>query len=144
MLKLAFYTYFSLSLVSARNHQTCSFMAEYDFHKCDDFYERMFKQLNGMHQNGTSPDPAGGEYHIVKNVTNKSLWATREKKVGNRNIIWDLSFEFLEEVIMPSCLITSTSRVRNDFVKTEQGTEFCNLYNVFNGTGFTWTRDVVD
>jgi hypothetical protein len=42
----------------------------------------MDKELHGMHNGGDHPDPAGGDYMVVKEVKDKALWANRTESFG--------------------------------------------------------------
>ena len=89
--------------------------------------------------NGT--DPAGGHYHLLKNVTDRALWADRHQTFGNRTYVWDVAFEFLDHQHPRSgCALHAISRVRNDTVRRDYGSDFCNLFNIFGGIDANFTR----
>ena len=64
-------------------HPHCAINAEFD-HPCDELWQAMHTEISGMHPGGDHPDPAGGKYVIVKNVTDKAIWAYRTEEFGKK------------------------------------------------------------
>jgi hypothetical protein len=100
----------------------------------------MQTEIRGMHPGGKNPDPAGGKYELVKNVTDKALWAHRTEEFGEKLVAWDLGFEFMEHPEMKNktekgCFLHAMSRLQNDTRHGDGGSDFCNLFNVFKGSG---------
>lgn len=100
----------------------------------------METEISEMHPDGKNPDPAGGSYKIVKKVTDKAIWAYRTHEFARKEYVFDLGFEFLQhperkDPKEKGCILHAMSRIQNETRGGDLGSDFCNLYNVFKGSG---------
>jgi hypothetical protein len=101
----------------------------------------MDDEIKEMNPKGKHPDPAGGVYEIKKEVKDRAIWADRRETFGDKGTYWwGLAFEFMEHPMRENhtehgCLLHSMSRIVNETRGQDAGSDFCNLYNVFKGSG---------
>ena len=113
-------------------HAHCSLAADFVDTPCDQLYDTF--QSNLASWNVDTASPSGGVYNIKESADDDYIWTTRLTK--NKKYTDDQLFEF-----QPSnggCSIVGRSRSQS-MSYYDYSVNFCNLWNVYNGTGSKFT-----
>jgi hypothetical protein len=129
-------------MATQRSHPHCELSALYE-HDCHTAFEAFEKDIKESH-----PGPDGKDYVIKRETPDRSITGYNTKDYGNKThsevFIDAFRFEFIHlgEDNDPKCAVNGMSESYNATVY-DHDANFCNLYNVFNGTGLNFSDPVL-
>ena len=118
-------------------HADCHVNAQFDGISCDNLYALVDAEIRAWGSSTTSP--AGGVYRLKEETLDDYIWSTRltrDEKYTDDNL-----FEFTEN--SAGCSVTGSSRSQSMSVY-DYNVNFCNLWNVYNATGNSFTYSLGD
>ena len=113
-------------------HADCHVTAQFDGVACEDLYKTVDNEIRSWGTDEASPSQ--GVYNLKEENENDYIWSTRLTK--NKKYTDDQLFEF-----QPSnggCSVVGRSRSQS-MSYYDYSVNFCNLWNVYNGTGSKFT-----
>ena len=113
-------------------HADCHVTAQFDGISCDNLYALVDNEIRSWGSAETSP--AAGIYNLKEETLNDYIWSQRLTK--NKKYTDDQLFEFVASD--KGCQITGRSRSQS-MSYYDYSVNFCNLWNVYNGTGNKFT-----
>ena len=116
-------------------HADCAVSAQFNQVSCDSLYALMDNEIRTWDSDATSPSQ--GVYALKEEANDDYIWSTRLTK--NKKYTDDQLFEF--NTTSSGCLVSGKSRSQSHSMY-DYSVNFCNLWNVFNGTGFEFTYSV--
>lgn len=98
-----------------------------------------------MTPSGSHPDPRGGSYHVVKEIADHDIYGYHTKEFGRRTYVDDFKFETvpLGHGNDQECIVHAFSFSQNT-THYDFDADFCNIYNVFKGSGLNFEHPVAD
>ena len=116
-------------------HADCHVTAVFDGVTCSDLYSTVDSKVKSWNSDTTSPSQ--GVYTLKEEATNDYIWTTRLTK--NKKYTDDQLFEFTDS--NGGCQVTGHSKSQS-MSYYDYSVNFCNLWNVYNGTGDKFTFSV--
>jgi len=116
-------------------HADCHLSATFDGVSCDTLYALVDAEIRSWGSSTTSP--AQGVYTIKEEANDDYIWSTRLTKNGSYTD--DQLFEFTST--SAGCTVAGHSRSES-MSYYDYSVNFCNLWNVYNGTGDAFTYSV--
>ena len=116
-------------------HADCHVTATFDGISCDSLYALVDNEIRSWGSDTTSP--AQGVYTLKEEATDDYIWSTRLTK--NKEYTDDQLFEFTST--NTGCVVAGHSRSQS-MSYYDYSVNFCNLWNVYNGTGNAFTYSV--
>ncbi|KAK6166521.1 hypothetical protein SNE40_023187 [Patella caerulea] len=107
---------------------------------CDYFHTKIVNQIKAW--NGTSGCANGGEKCRYSLVSQSRYQINATHKNANTHYKDDLNFNFFQ--ISYSCSIKGYSTSENPNLVLDNGTNYCNLYNLITGAGLELKESVSD
>ena len=115
-------------------HADCHVSATFDGVSCDSLYALIDNEVRTW---TTETSPAQGSYALKEEANDDYIWSTRLTKNGKYTD--DQLFEFT--TTNAGCTIAGHSRSQS-MSYYDYSVNFCNLWNVYNGTGNAFTYSV--
>ena len=115
-------------------HAGCHVTAQFDGVQCSDLYALMDNEVRNW---SSSTSPAGGSYSLKEEASDDYIWSTR--LTLNKKYTDDQLFEFTNN--SSGCTVAGKSRSES-MSYLDNSVNFCNLWNVFNGTSDKFTYSV--
>ena len=116
-------------------HADCHVSAQFDGISCENLFALVDNEIRAWNSDTTSP--AQGVYTLKEENLNDYIWSTRLTK--NKKYTDDQLFEFASNDT--GCSVTGRSRSQS-MSYYDYSVNFCNLWNVYNGTGNAFTYSV--
>ena len=116
-------------------HADCHVTADFEEYTCNQLYNVMATLIQKWDSPETSP--AQGTYTYKEDGANDYIWSTRLTKNGKYTD--DQIFEFT--TTENGCSVAGHSRSQSVSI-LDNSVNFCNLWNVYNGTGIAFTQSV--
>ena len=116
-------------------HADCHVSATFDGVSCDTLYTLIDAEIRRWNSAETSPSQ--GVYTLKEEANDDYIWSTRLTKNGKYTD--DQLFEFT--TTNAGCTIAGHSRSQS-MSYYDYSVNFCNLWNVYNGTGNAFTYSV--
>ena len=115
-------------------HAGCHVTATFEGTSCDSLYALVDNEIRTW---DADLSPAGGDYQLKEEAQDDYIWSTR--LTLNKKYTDDQLFEFQSSTT--GCNVVSKSRSQS-VSYLDNDVNFCNLWNVFNGTGAAFTYSV--
>merc|ERR1712060_328150 len=115
-------------------HAGCHVTATFEGTSCDSLYALVDNEIRIW---DADLSPAGGDYQLKEEAQDDYIWSTR--LTLNKKYTDDQLFEF--QSTDSGCNVVSKSRSQS-VSYLDNDVNFCNLWNVFNGTGAAFTYSV--
>ena len=116
-------------------HADCHVSATFDGVSCDTLYTLIDAEIRRWNSDTTSPSQ--GVYTLKEEANDDYIWSTRLTK--NKKYTDDQIFEFT--TTNAGCTVAGHSRSQS-MSYYDYSVNFCNLWNVYNGTGNAFTYSV--